>query len=198
MNYLEFIAAAIGALAWPVAVIVLGLILRSPLRRVLLSLTRVKYKDVEIDFGRELSQIEAQAKSIELKPVPVRNEGARKNAAELLRDAARLAEEFPEPAVAVGWSAVEQELQAAAARLGLAADQAARFNPARIIAALRDAGHLDDQMHAILNRMRNLRNVAVHGHHGTAPVTTDEAREFLALAGGVVERLRGLRPEPTP
>jgi len=44
----------------------------------------------------------------------------------------------------------------------------------------------------LLNRMRNLRNMAVHGGHGTS-ITTDEAVEFLALARGVVEKLRTLR-----
>jgi hypothetical protein len=196
MNYLEFVAAIISALAWPVAAVVLLAILRSPLKRVLLGLTRVKYKDIEIDFGRELSKIEAQARSIELKPVPVRQEAAPKDSAELLREASRLAEELPEPAVAVGWSAVELDLQAAAARLALAPDRAARTSPARMIALLRNGGHLDDQMHEILSRMRNLRNMAVHRHQGAGPVSSDEAREFLALAGGVIERLGSLRPAP--
>jgi hypothetical protein len=40
-----------------------------------------------------------------------------------------------------------------------------------------------------------LRNIAVHGHGGAGPVTADEAREFLALAGGVAERLKSLEPK---
>lgn len=195
MSYLEFIAAVIAALAWPAAVIALAVIFRASLGRVLLGLTRLKYKDMEIDFGRELSQIEAQAKSIDVtpKPVPVPAAGHPKDSAERLREAARLADQFPEPAVALGWSAVEQELEAAATRLGLAAGQAERFMPARIIALLRKSGYVDDQMHDILSRMRNLRNMAVHGHQSAGPVTADEAREFLALASGVIERLKTLR-----
>lgn len=93
----------VGALAWPVAIIVLALLVRSPLRRVLLSLTRLKYKEMEIDFGRELSRIEAEAKSIDLTPAPVPEPHGHgpKNSTEQLREAARLTDDFPEPAVAL-------------------------------------------------------------------------------------------------
>lgn len=197
MNYLEFVAAVVGALAWPVATIVLAFLVRSPLRRVLLSLTRLKYKDMEIDFGRELSRIEAEAKSIDLTPAPVPEPYGHgpENSTEQLREAARLTNDFPEPAVALGWAAVEQELQAAAIRLRLAVDQGRSAAPLRIIPVLRADGYLDDRMNDILNRMRNLRNMAVHGSYSGQPVTADEAREFLALAGGVIERLKALRKE---
>lgn len=195
MNYLEFVTVVISALAWPIATIVLAFLVRSPLRLVLLSLTRLKYKDMEIDFGRELSRIEAEAKSIDLThtPVPEPHGHGPENSTERLREAARLTNDFPEPAVALGWAAVEQELQAAAIRLRLAVDPGRSAAPLRIIPVLRADGYLDDRMNDILNRMRNLRNMAVHGSYSGQPVTSDEAREFLALAGGVVERLKALR-----
>ena len=128
MSYLVFIAALIGALAWPAAVIAVAVMFRASLGSVLLDLTRLKYKDTEIDFGRELSQIEAQARSIGVtpKPVPIPAADHPKDSAGRLRETARLGNQFSETAVALGWSAVELELEAAATRPGLAGGQAGR------------------------------------------------------------------------
>ncbi|MGH7553918.1 MAG: hypothetical protein ACREMQ_12925, partial [Longimicrobiales bacterium] len=60
---------------------------------------------------------------------------------------------------------------------------------------LLDQRAIDDNTLDILNRMGNLRNVAVHGGAGLTGVSPDEAREFIALARGIVEKLRQLRRE---
>lgn len=57
----------------------------------------------------------------------------------------------------------------------------------------RAQNEIDQRTFELLNRMRNLRNMAVHGAHGAAFITTDEALEFLALARGVTEKLQALR-----
>jgi hypothetical protein len=104
-----------------------------------------------------------------------------------LADAERLAADFPEPAVGLGWTAIEQELTSGTARLGLSSDFP---SPGRQIETLRKAGQLDDETYEILRRMRNLRNMAVHGSAAYGGISSDEVREFLALAAGVVRRLR--------
>lgn len=192
MTLLEFIASIIGSLAWPAALVAIALVLREPLKRVLLTLTRVKYKEMEIDFGRELEKVAEQAHSIDVKPVFPLPTGKEKDSSTILGEAARLVEEFPEPAVALAWSAVERELMAAVMRLAISPDYPPHNVPAKNIQILREHGLIDQSTYDLLNRMRNLRNIAVHGHGGAGPVTADQAREFLALAGGVVERLKSL------
>ena len=89
----------------------------------LLTLTRLKYKDLELDFGRELKQLEQKAKAIEVKPQQSKAiPPAAKDSAQLLDEAERLAQDFPEPAVAVGWQAVENELMSAVMRLAISPD----------------------------------------------------------------------------
>ncbi len=191
MNYLQFIASLIHSLAWPAAVIVLAAVFRMPLRELLRNLSRFKYGKVEIDFRRELDQLEAFAKTIDLKPAPKQISAAPRTAEQILNEAERLTADFPEPAVGLGWTAVEHELRAAATRLGLPPDYQ---SPGRQIEELRKAGHFDSETYEILRRMRNLRNMAVHG---AAPsrINSDEAREFLALAAGVVQRLKEIDPK---
>ena len=187
MNYLQFIASLIHSLAWPATIVVLAAIFRKPLRDLLQHLDRFKYGKVEIDFRRELDQIEAYARTIDLKPAPKQISPGPRTAEQILADAERLAADFPEPAVGLGWTAIEQELTSGTARLGLSSDFP---SPGRQIEALRKAGQLDDETYEILRRMRNLRNMAVHGSAAYGGISSDEVREFLALAAGVVRRLR--------
>ena len=55
MDWLQFLSSVVGSLAWPATVLALVVLLRAPVTRVLLTLTRLKYKDLELDFGRELA-----------------------------------------------------------------------------------------------------------------------------------------------
>jgi len=187
MNYLQFIASLIHSLAWPATIVVLAAIFRKPLRELLQHLDRFKYGKVEIDFRRELDQIEAYARTIDLKPAPKQISAGPRTAEQILADAERLAADFPEPAVGLGWTAIEQELTSRTARLGLSSDLP---SPGRQIETLRKAGQLDDETYEILRRMRNLRNMAVHSSGAHGGISSDEVREFLALAAGVVRRLR--------
>ena len=57
---LQFFASLAGSLAWPATVVVV--VLRNQCRRFLLTLTRLRYKDLELDFGRELKEVEKKAR----------------------------------------------------------------------------------------------------------------------------------------
>lgn len=192
MDILQFFAAIVSAVAWPASVVTLVVLLRRPLSQILTMLTKLRYKDLELDFGRELKQIEEQAKAIEVLPSQVRAVGGPKEPEELLAEAERLVEEFPEPAVAVAWSAVEDHLARAAERLsGSTIDR--RQPPSRVIRSLLDVEVIDQQTVELLKRMQNLRNMALHERwNAFGGISPDEAREFIALARGINEKLESL------
>jgi hypothetical protein len=194
VNYLQFIASLIHSLAWPAAVIVLAALFRKPLKALLLNLSRFKYGNVEINFRHELAQIEAYAKTIDLKPVPRQISSEPRTAEQILNEAARLIDDFPEPAIALAWTAVEHELKSAATRLGLPSDY---HSSGRYIDALQRHGYLDKETHEILRRIQNLRNMAVHGGAAPATISSDEAREFVALTAAIVQRLKEIAPRST-
>ena len=59
MGALGFIASVIDSLAWPAVVVILVLALQAPLDKLLPELKRFRYGEVEIDFGREVRELEA-------------------------------------------------------------------------------------------------------------------------------------------
>jgi uncharacterized protein YutE (UPF0331/DUF86 family) len=193
MDWLQFLASIVSSFAWPATVVVLVVLLRVPVARVLLTLTKLKYKDLELDFGRELKQLEEQAKAIEVKPtLPKALAPSKREPSDLLNEAERLAQDFPEPAVAVGWQAVEEELMSVVVRLSISPDLHRYNSASKNAELLREQNAIDNRTLDVLKRMRNLRNMAVHGGHGHDRVSTDEAIEFIALARGVVEKLKAL------
>lgn len=195
MDALQFIASVIHALAWPVAVVILVLILQKPLRKLLTELTRFRYGDMEIDFGREVQSLERRARTAGLR-VPdrlPRAEPEERDPAQIIGDAARLAADFPEPAVGLAWTAVEHELMQAVMRLTISPDYPPYNAPFKNIALLHEHGYIDGQTRELLQRMRNLRNAAVHPSRGTVQVSSDEVREFIALTEAVTEKLKSLK-----
>jgi hypothetical protein len=192
MDTLQFIANVITALAWPATVLALVLLLRRPLGQILLTLTKLKYKDLELAFGRELKQIEEQARAVEVLPSPQANiVGGPKEPAELLAEAEQLAAEFPEPAVSVAWSAVEDQLAQAAERI--AGVPARRKPTSHSLNLLLQNNAIDRATVNVLKRMMNLRNEAVHERwNAFGGISSAEAREFIALARGINEKLEGI------
>lgn len=194
MSALEFMHGVVAALAWPLVIFSIALILKKPIGQVLLTLTRLRYKDFEVDFSRELRELERQAKAVQV--IPKRTgklSGGPKDPPELLDEAEELVGDFPEPAVAVAWSAIEGALiNAVEAVTG--SDECRRWSARRNIQVLLEHGVLDPNTADLLNRMQKLRNYAVHERwNAFGGISIDEANDFIGLARGVSARLSSHR-----
>lgn len=194
MDALQFIASLIDSLAWPGAVVILVLILQVPIRNLLRDLTRLRYGEMEMNFGREVQELEDRAKAagLHVRELPVQPKPGIQDSAQIVADATRLVSEFPGPAVGLAWTAVEHELMQAVMRLGVSADYPPYNAPIKNIELLSKQGYLDVDSRGVLDRMRRLRNAAVHPSRGTTGISSDEAREFIALTEAVTEKLKSL------
>ena len=194
MGYLKFVASIIDSLAWPVAVVSLVLILRAPLRVLLGSLTRFRYGDVEINFGREVLELRNKAKAAGLdisKDVPRAKQDIQ-DSAQIVADAMRLASEFQGSAIILAWTAVEQELMQAVMRLAISPDYPPYNSAVKNIQLLHEQGYLDADSCGLLERMRRLRNAAAHPSRGITEISADDARKFVALTEAITERVKSL------
>ncbi len=54
MDWLTFLATIIQAVAWPVTIVAIAYLLRKELRALIPLLTKLKYKDIELEFGRRV------------------------------------------------------------------------------------------------------------------------------------------------
>jgi hypothetical protein len=193
MFTLQFIAEIVDSIAWPVTVVALIYLLRRPLGELLRDVSKFRYGDFELDFGREISALEDKAKTAGL-VVPAAKTPKRHppNSDQIISDAQRLAVDFPGPAVGLAWTAVERELIQAVMRLKISADFPPYNSPLRSIVMLGKQGYLDKESQEILDRMRKLRNAAVHPGADLMRISSDEAQEFITLTEGVTAKLKSL------
>ena len=192
MNTLDFLSSIIASVSWPIAIIVLVYLLRNPIGKLIPNLQRIRYGKVEFDFGVELRELEGKAKTAGLRiheGSPLRH-AAPRTAEDSMADALRLVEEFPEPAVGVAWLAVENELSQVVGRLAISADYPAYNSAIRNITILHEHGYIDEETRGVLDRMRRLRNAAVHAIRDHDEITTGQARAFVTLAEAVARSIR--------
>ena len=194
MDVFTFLSSVVGSIAWPAAIVILAIFLRKPLGGLLPHLRRIRYRDVEFDFSNELQKLEGTARRAGLRLLEdLQARYTRPRTAEdTIADAIRLAEDFPEPAVGVAWLAVEHELMQAVMRLGISADYPPYNAAIKNILLLHEHGYLDISSRSVLERMRRLRNAAVHASRDDTKISTDEAQEFVALAEAVTTKLKGI------
>lgn len=179
MDLLTFIATIIGSLVWPATLLVAIFMMRTPIAELLTNLRRLKYKELEVDFGKELEKIEAVMDTVEIEakpkgelPVEVEPEPLPKTRAELLE---RLAELSPNAAILESWRNVERTLDIYFRRRGIERPRSGQT----ILGHLDHDPNFPPQLVSAYQELRLLRNRAAHDREN---LTAEHAKEFSALA----------------
>jgi hypothetical protein len=169
-------------------VLALVVVLRRPIASLIPSLSRVRYKDFELDFTKKLQELESEAQRSRL-PAPMLPEpGQRSGVPTTFQEyIERLSELSPRSAVAEAWRFVETALRDAVERLGRPAPR----SPRAMEEVLANEMDIDRRTLSLLAELRNLRNQAVHGEEFA--LQPEQAREFGELALRIAGALHSLR-----
>lgn len=185
MNWLEFFAAIVEALAWPSAVVFLVLLLREPISRLVPLLERLKYKDLELEFGRRLEAAKSEAEALPPTPseaLPSAHES------EFIERISTLAATSPRAGVLEAWREVEETAASAAREHGYIGPKQYHRTPANLVRALRKAPQIEPGIITLLEELRVMRNRAAHATDFALSV--DSALEFAHLAERIIEYFR--------
>jgi len=199
MTILEFLASLVASLAWPATVALLAIIFRKSVGKVLLTLTALRYKGLEVDFKREFSELEEAANSVNLEPAEAQPQaiGPGEDAARTLEEEVEaVAAISPAAAISLAWTAVDSALKEAVQRLAILPDHPAYTSAVKNLRLLQENSDLDPDTSVFLARMRQLRNRVVHGQLPPNTVSSDEATEYGRLAQGLVRMLGRLKRLP--
>lgn len=179
MDFLTFLATVIGSLAWPISLLIAVFLLRKPITELLPGLRRLKYKDLEVDFGKELEKIEAVLDTVQEPtkpkgelPIEVQREPLPKTHSELLE---RLTELSPNAAILESWRGVERTLDFYFGSRGIERPHSGQA----ILGYLDYDSNVPPQLVSAYQELRLLRNRAAHDR---VNLTAEDAREFSALA----------------
>jgi hypothetical protein len=160
MDWLTFISKLVEALAWPSVVVGVLLFLRNELPSIVRSLRKLKFKDVEMEFGEAAKALAAETK----RAMPVTDQdfpvmGLSYNA--VLSRLSDLADLSPRAAILEAWLLVEASA-AEYLRKHHSAPRTPFPGPLRLLEGLRQAEVLTPPQEAAFEHLRRLRNDAVH------------------------------------
>ena len=181
MDNMTFVAEMTRALAWPVTILLALLLLRRPLADLIPLLQRLRYKDLELDFGKRVQELAQEVK----KELPGAKDvtAARARAKPMVE----LAKNSPRAAVLEAWLQVEEAASEAAKRHGLKLTDRERRSPGTLEESLVEAKILDKNKQGIFGRLRRLRNAAAHA--ADFDLDTDSAIIYAASAERLAEYL---------
>jgi len=141
MDWLAFTAEIVKALAWLVCGIVAVILLCEPLMRSLREFKRLKWKDVEVEFDKEVQLVKLEAKkSRPSLPEQLRTSEQQDFETRLLN----LVEISPKAAVLDAWVQVEKEVGALLKRRDISLDMTPRLNIIQIADMARRHELLDE------------------------------------------------------
>ena len=181
------VAEVVKAIAWPLAVVVIILLLRRRLDRLIPLLKRLKYGDFEAEFSKELEVAQQEAAKL---PAPlVRAVEESESARETIERLMSLAEALPDVAILEAWSALEAAIRRAAQRLQLSIPLNARIRT--IISKLRDERLLRPEMARLFTALFNIRNLLVHSPSDRS-VSPNEAKEFISMVATLLNYFESL------
>ncbi len=177
-NILELAPSIVASLAWPVTAIVIVCLLRRNLRQLIDRLERAETKLGNFIFSKALFDLKEGLDKIEGSDTTDKSfeETEKPDNKELYAPVAE---------VMSAWDDVEGLCQRLLAKRGLKTPK-----PYRPLGLSLKRNQLIDSEHSvILDKLRQVRNIAVHGAPDT--VSSREAQEYVVLAGRMVTYLDG-------
>jgi hypothetical protein len=188
MDILTFVAELSKAFAWPAVILLVVVLLRKPIRDLIPFITRFKYRDFELEFGRKIEEIKAEA-AIELPDV----EPPEAIYSETDQKIYKLAEISPRAAVSEAWRSVEHEavLTVTEEVRRERGQEPAIIPPHIALKHLEKTERIDRQTLALIKELRFLRNQAAHAPEFA--LSTDSAIEYASVAYRLARKLRQLR-----
>lgn len=184
MSGFELTARLVSALAWPVAVAVLLVVLRRPLGDLLRSgaqrLKRVRVGPVEAEWHEQAAQTTAELIASTATTNPELGAQLRRH---------RVIEHDPLKAVAQGIEEVDQELRGLLLKHGVEATADKDVvGPMALVRIAREHGLVEEGTVRSVDGVSVMSNLAMSDPRG---VTGEQALEFRALADAVLYVLRG-------
>lgn len=186
-TWLDFVSSVVASLAWPIAIVLIALILKKPIVNLLRTLRFLRYGDVEFEFDQELKKIEGKIEENQpLPPVQTIEESKAKDLFEELVAAS------PKAAVLATWQEVEYTMNELANQLNI--DTKSWRSPVNLVNVLKSNEQITSNAVELLLELRKLRNRLAH----TGPsveIAESEARRYREIANSVIMQLRSQMTE---
>lgn len=182
MDFMTFLSEVIKSLAWPVTVLLILHLFRESLSKLLLGLTKFRWKELEMEFKDKLNEAKAEAAEL---PVPQSSTESQLQTPAPTQEDIQLAEIAPRAAIIEAWLKVQSAASKAAAPFATGVASPPPFT--RIGLILYQQGIIDSKALNVFNKLRELRNRAAHFEEFT--ITKEEALDYAKAAESLVQSI---------
>ena len=179
----ELITGLVQALAWPLTILIVIFLLRSPLGELLLRLRSFEHGDTKLSFQDELHAISTQADV----PVAAARLAANDAGNDVLEPLRTLAKTAPRQTVLNAWNQLMDAFMDIARTNRIELTDAEIKTPKLLAQRLKDAGLIDAQTSDAFVSMRLLRNKVAHAE--SMPVSTKDALAFVGMVDSLLQTL---------
>jgi hypothetical protein len=185
---LDFIQSIIASISWPITTIILVVILKKPISNAFNRLSKLKYKETELDFVTELRNAKEVAKSIEKGFDSSKRLNFSINRT-LIEEIEQVASISPQASIPLSWSMVDSEITNLINRSAVSPDYPPLNSPWKNLELLRENNLIDKESFELINSLRRLRNETVHAH-GKVRLSTNDAIEYARMAETLSKKLK--------
>lgn len=182
MDTLTFFAEIIKAVSWPVFIIVIILLLKKPISNLIPSLQRLRYKDFELEFRKQIYELAEKAET-EIPESPELDMPHLRSDDRFLY----LSRISPRSAILESWVNLETAAVDALRRRSISLPKGGYVSPGRIARSLQKTEIIDKKQLEIFNKLRQLRNMAAHSPDFY--VSPDVVEEFSILANRLAKHI---------
>ena len=182
MDWLQFISSIIGSLVWPATIIAGFFILKAYLPAIFPFIERLKYKDFEVEFRKSVKELAEKSQTALPAPDDEQTVAPRNRLYSL-------AELSPRSAILEAWLQVETAAaEAIQSKSPEHTGKSRMLAPLRLGEMLNRSQIINNAQREIFNRLRDLRNKAVH--IGDATFNPIEVTEYIDLASSLASQIR--------
>lgn len=185
-EYLPFISCLIKSIAWPVAVVLIVLLLRRSLAHLILSLKSFRYRDLELGFEQKLSEVKRGFKKIEID-----TSSDNSKSTPLWNRILNQTEESPTSSILNAWEEILSTIEYLAEKYEFSIHI---FPFRKMIEDLCDMRIINIEQAEVIENLLALRNLAAHG--GDLRINVRQAREVIFLSRKLAEYLKRLKVRP--
>jgi hypothetical protein len=171
---LTFISQVISSTAWPLTILTCVLLLRRHLLTLIPFVRKLKYSDVEIEFGKEVAALVKVADRTSLPNEP--SKGSRNSWEDLIV----LADLRPRSAIRSAWSRVTEAYLQAAKDRKIEITDLAQTMPMVVGSLLLNEGVISPPQYDLLTKLRILVDDAERASPGS--ISSESAIEFIGIA----------------
>ncbi|WP_139141499.1 hypothetical protein [Pseudohongiella acticola] len=182
----------IDSIVWPCTVLVVVWWLRTPLSKLLPTLSRFKWRDLEIDLSKEIEKISEETNALSTEKDSVLSDDEVSEIEQLQSEVEEVARVSPPAAITLAWTELEREILTTAHRLGMQSKSRAFVTSHKALNTLVGSEKLSREELRLLKKMQMLRNQAAHHSRELQYLTQDDAVQYLANVLLLINRLRAI------